>query len=89
MKAVLVIDMPGSCEECRLKYLDTGDDAYFGMNVYRCVLDEAEINWNERWDDCPLRPLPPKKQIEHRWFSEDYSIGWNDCLSQIIGETDD
>ena len=37
-KAVLVIDMPNNCEECKLKYLDTGDDAYWGINAERCIL---------------------------------------------------
>ncbi len=97
-KAALVIDMPKSCEECRLKYLDTGDDAYFGMNVYRCVLDGAEINRNERWDDCPLRPLPQKKTYEEPTCLEDYKVsqmlvmanadGWNACLDEILGETE-
>lgn len=36
-----------------------------------------------------LRPLPTKKQDEKRWYSEDYSIGWNACLDEILGDNDE
>ena len=63
-KSVLVIDTPESCEECRLKYFDSGDDAYFGGGTERCVIDGSEISISGRYDDCPLRPLPQKIDLE-------------------------
>lgn len=73
MKAVLVIDMPTECndEKCPICY------------------DYAMCSYLNRWiedgkpNDCPLKPLPHSKQMENRWFSDDYSKGWNDCLEEI------
>lgn len=81
MKAILVIDMPKSCRDCKLTYLDTGDDAYFGVNVQRCILDDAEADTDERYYDCPLRPLPHKLQAD--WYTDGYKEGFNACLEEI------
>lgn len=32
---------------------------------------------------CSLKPMPHFKQMENRWFSDDYSKGWNACLEEI------
>lgn len=59
--AVIVtgMDMPGKCADCKLTYLDTGDDAYFGANEYRCVIDDSVIDCNvsEKAYDCPLKSV--------------------------------
>lgn len=92
MKAILVIDMPKSCRDCKLTYLDTGDDAYFGVNVQRCIFDDAEADTDERYYDCPLKPLPeakeikpiPKGQTHYQWLKNKHEIiGWNNCLKEI------
>ena len=51
------IDMPKSCMDCPLTYLDCGDDAYFGRNEHRCVFDGSciEGDRSERQYDCPLK----------------------------------
>ena len=51
------IDMPKSCKECPLAYLDTGDDAYWGENVLRCVFDDSCVGGlvDERAYECPLK----------------------------------
>ena len=72
MKAILVIDIPEDY---------TG--SVISVNLYgrnNKVIHENYIN--------KLRPLPHSKQIENRWFSDDYSKGWNDCLDEITGETE-
>lgn len=53
------MDMPENCANCPLTYLDTGDDAYWGPNEYRCVKsnDPIDINDKERLDDCPLKSV--------------------------------
>ena len=83
MKAILIVDMPKTCKDCKLTYLDTGDDAYYGSPTQRCIFDGAEADVNERYYDCPLKPMPHSKQMENRWFSDDYSKGWNECLEEI------
>lgn len=90
MKAILVLEMPKSCRDCKLTYLDTGDDAYFGVNVQRCIFDDAEADTDERYYDCPLRPLPQKKELFGKPTLDKMAeyIGWNDCLDEITGETE-
>lgn len=60
--------MPNSCKECPLTYLDTGDDAYFGANERRCVIDDSCVDGmgSERAYDCPLVEAIPKDQYEAR-----------------------
>jgi hypothetical protein len=60
--------MPNSCKECPLTYLDTSDDAYFGANEKRCVIDDSCIDGmvSERAYDCPLIEAIPKDQYEAR-----------------------
>lgn len=84
-EAILVVDMPRSCAECKLKYLDTGDDAYWGTNVERCIWDNCEIEQNERAYDCPLKPLPDCPDVPET-ISNDvaYILGWNDCIAEIL-----
>ena len=92
MKAILIVDMPNSCEECKLKYLDTGDDVYWGCNVERCIWDNCEIEHNERAYDCPLKPMPEKKELANYLPFEDYPQqirfmdfvnGWNTCIEEM------
>ena len=75
MKAILVIELDDdvNLEEVEIRYAI--QDMY-GMPV------KAEV------DGCPLKPMPHSKQMENRWFSDDYSKGWNDCLEEILGETE-
>lgn len=90
MKAILVIDMPESCIDC--KFMKHGiclaykserrmnDEEY-----YSC--DEIKPSW------CPLKQMP-KKLDENDWhrmfgglFSERIAkgMGWNACLEEIEG----
>ena len=55
------MEMPKSCKECPLTYIDTGDDAYFSSNERRCVIDGSCIDgMSERAYDCPLKKVNPK-----------------------------
>lgn len=58
--------MPNSCKECPLTYLDTGDDAYFGANERRCVIDDSCVDGmgSERAYDCPLVEAIPKTEYK-------------------------
>lgn len=85
-KSILIIDTPKSCMECRLKYLDTGDDAYFGTNIYRCIWDGSEILSTGIDEYCPLKPLPQKVEMDMNEYYEGVADGWNDCLKEILGE---
>lgn len=81
MKAVLVIDMPDDCLLCPL--CDYAVD-WKGETTFYCRANEMDIDDTcevAQW--CPLKLLPHSKQMENRWFSDDYSKGWNDCLEEI------
>lgn len=88
-KAILIMDMPDSCDKCLL----------FG-NHYSdlcCrVLNNRGINYpypdNFRQEWCPLRNVVEKK--ERDIVKEDYNggyshgivHGWNACIDEILGE---
>ena len=81
MKAILVInEMPDNCRACH----------------YKCFEANLRDEYRPYW--CPLKPMPNKKEGYQTgatlWdgtpeirFNE-YSIGWNDCLDEITGETE-
>lgn len=99
-KAVLVLDeMPKSCYSCPLTYIDYGDDAYYGANTTRCVIDKDTIPRHGKWDECPLKPLPQKKETDIETdlssgddyisgYKDGYKEGFNACLDAITGETE-
>ena len=72
-KAILVVDLPDDwhctewCIEGELR--GKNEDGYW-MFCNEIV-------------EAPLKPMPRKKAIENRWFSEDYSHGWNECIEEI------
>ena len=77
MKAILVIDMPKHCKDCALNY---DNQNCLGIEVFTKVsIEDDRPSW------CPLKPMPHSKQMENRWFSDDYSKGWNTCLEKIEG----
>lgn len=79
MKAVLVIDMPKSCRECRLYR------PYEFRQAVHCGGNFRDINFSDGdkpyW--CPLKPLPQR-------YDEDVmreQKGWNRCLDEILGDS--
>lgn len=84
-KAVIVIDMPKNCDECRFNY-----------EFWCDALDEgAERNIRDMYQDvrpcwCPLIPLPEKWERKP-WNSDsrvDWQNGYNRCLDDIQGIED-
>ena len=83
MKAILVIDMPNNCEECNI--------IYFQGHGGRSTCDSGD--WSKRPSWCPLKPLPIKKEQFNSWERDfrneaSYRAGYNDCLEDIIEETE-
>lgn len=72
-KSVLVIDTPESCEECPLR-------SYSNLQLMCTPMREGASDVR-----CPLRPLPEQMTWGH---TADYIYGWNDCLDEILGETE-
>lgn len=86
-KAILVIDMPSCCNECKIRV----DDEYSNW----CPYDNPEPNGVWKYVDngtkpdwCPLKPVPKKldgnDSIYYQWG--DYEDGWNHCIDCIVDE---
>ena len=86
MKAILVIDMPKACAECKLMSL-------YGIGESIC----NPVDWERRPSWCPLKPMPMKRETHVYWKSvgigniptheiSDYDKGWNDCVDFLEGE---
>ena len=90
MKAILVMEMPGSCRDCIARGLS--DDC---MVTYISVAENRYNKSKPEW--CPLVPIPEKKmELEKREFLMGEVIqcvyvpvpenkGWNACLDAIEG----
>ena len=81
MKAIIVIDMPKVCGECRASFC--GDVWYYYAGEYRRPLFTENIQEKPSW--CPLRPMPEQMSWGH---TADYIDGYNACLEEILGETE-
>lgn len=84
-KAVLVMDMPESCPDCRFFESDWRECYAISKRYNRDIMtEEAKPNW------CPLRELPEKMpDLEHGYENVEKSIirtGWNACLNAIAGK---
>lgn len=87
MKAILVFDMPKSCEECRL--INRHYDNEYGWQTY-CGADYHRIREKNKKYFCPLKPLPQLKGIDdyHDIYDLAFSSGWNNCISKIVDKSE-
>ena len=82
-KAILVIDMPESCEKCPCFQGYDILNAYCGK-VEKIIPFEEE-NGFAKPDWCPLKELPEKEfnNLYLDEYSDGYDDGWNACLDKI------
>ena len=83
MKAVLVMDIPGSCMGCNFLACDgnTNLDSCMAREIARPIDLEKE----DKPDWCPLRPVPEKKPEYLSINSKKgYCDGWNACIDKIM-----
>ena len=78
-KAILVIDMPESCDKCPLFH-----GFYTDMT---CGANNRGINYpypkDFRQDWCPLKPAPKMQLL---WNDDDDWVkGYNNCVREIMG----
>ena len=82
-KAILVMDMPSSCEKCDLQI--------FG----RCEKTKKSIvgtpsDLKSKPDWCPLKPMPSKKSTEYNPCRNPYiAEGYNACIDEILGGSEE
>ena len=88
-KAVLVIDMPNSCDECPL-FCNYYSDMYCEGSYDRAIDYPYPENFRQEW--CPLIELPKKKQEKYSPFGsydtyeekvDSVALGYNQCLDDI------
>ena len=84
-KAVLVMDMPESCDKCTLCCMTP-------YGEYMCCKMRKNVPDGEKPDWCPLRELPEKEETVHSqecytngYWSDEMKSGWNVCLEEITG----
>lgn len=86
MKAILVIDMPSSCIECRYSLLG---GCYCTLTQEDLIVNDGDISEN-----CPLKPMPKRiltlvKMNNGEILNNNeiqYMKGRNDCIDEILGE---
>ena len=75
-KAVLVIDMPESCDKCPL---------LLRHDEERCCIPEKRNSFCDKPDWCPLKPMPKEDKEYHiHEFDAGYKKGWNSCINTIL-----
>lgn len=84
-KAILIMDMPESCDMCDLCYT-----LPFGNKI--CYIKLKGVPRQKRPDFCPLRELPEKKETvnpqecyTNSYWTDKMKAGFNACLDEIIG----
>lgn len=91
-KAVLIINMPESCDMC--DFVDNTQPPIYGKQTFYCnapgIGDDVTNCITRRPDWCPLLELPEKKEelpIEEYEFGslgKAFTSGWNACLDEIL-----
>ena len=81
-KAILVIDMPESCDKCPLFH-----GFYTDMT---CGANNHGIDYpypkDFRQDWCPLKPAPKRDEVYRQLeWGIGYKRGWNDCVNYVVG----
>lgn len=91
-KAMLIMDMPESCEKCKLSR------CLVSIGVGRCCVDGEKFDDMTKVQDwCPLREVPEKQNLDIQTcsalsFSEeeiDMARGYNACIDEILGGNDE
>lgn len=82
-KAILIMDIPSKCLDCNLCILDM--DGSISCYYYRKEICDNIGENKSRPDWCPLRELPDKKNWGEMFNGN--VKGWNDCIKEIIGES--
>ena len=86
-KAVLIMDMPESCDMC--DFADDTQPPRHGERTLYCnapgIGDDVTDYIACRPDWCPLRELPEKKELYLSINNQKgYCDGWNACLDKIL-----
>lgn len=92
MKAILVIDMPKDCGDCKLIDCVNYDNTRARCKAMVYAKNEYSkfIGINDKPDWCPLKPMPTMNKLEEvNYLPVDwnyFNLGWNSCIKTILGE---
>lgn len=79
-KAVLVMEMPECCADC--KAYDNDNEMCMGTDDYYMEI----LKPTDKPDWCPLKPRPEyKKPLNKKGYRSGYIEGWNDAIDAIEG----
>ena len=81
-KAILVMDMPESCDNCPLFGNHYSDLCCKGLNN-RSINYPCPKDFKQEW--CPLKPIPEKRM--YYVFNDcdnAFMDGWNECVDEIL-----
>ena len=92
-KAVLVMDMPESCDMC--DFVDDEQSPRYGEKTLYCGVPGNGEDVTDyiacRPEFCPLRELPEKKETVHpqecydnSYWTDEMKAGFNACLDEIL-----
>lgn len=85
-KAMLVMDMPKSCKDCRIRFSDSWSDycPYEKTGTYYEDVDEF-VQHNSKPNWCPLKEMPEKLDPQAiTEFQKGVRSGFNLCIDEIL-----
>ena len=80
-KAVLVLDMPSSCDECPLLLVGR----YCKEKEAPNAAVDSKLNKNKP-DWCPLKPMPEKANHPDLCDGGRYDKGYNACIDELLAD---
>ncbi len=91
MKAILVMDMPKKCADCPCLHFNKYHQMYecrANINSYWENVD-FEYAKGTKPDWCPLKPMPDKKVHAEEFLSVFIKTGYNACIDEILGGSEE
>ena len=95
MKVVIVREIkkiPTDCDSCPFQDYDRNCGILGEYTMLNEWVEDAPYYDLKGKGDCPLKPLPKAITNYEVMVSFDYDAeyaeGWNDCLDEIVGETE-
>lgn len=98
-KVIAIIDKPENCQSCVYGVCKYSLPLSKNTKCYYCriiptekrVLQEFDYDADVHLDNCPLRPIPEKKEVLlldgksglSEWNINGQNRGWNDCIDAI------
>lgn len=81
-KAILIMDMPENCGECKLSGMSCDFDSFLciPMQKFQDKFSKEKPDW------CPLKELPDEQENKNYFdeFEDGYICGWNSCIREIL-----